>query len=73
MSAERKDLGPGVWMVGNELHFDPKPILKHLGIPDTLENRAACLQAIKESAREQLPRAMIVDLFDREPPSPEAA
>jgi hypothetical protein len=73
MSAERKDLGPGVWMVGSELHFDPEPILKHLGLPDTLANRAALLEGIKQAARKELPQTIIVDLFDREPPPPEAA
>lgn len=73
MNAERKDLAPGVWMIGNELHFDPGPALKHLGYPDTLENRAMFLETIRQQARKELPEAVIVDLFDRDPPPPEAA
>lgn len=55
-------------MENDELHLDPKPLLEHLGFPDTEQNRLALIDALKLFVRKELPRVPIVDVFDREDP-----
>ena len=58
--------GPGVWLdTDDQLHIDPSPILRHIGWPDTEENRNAVIEEAKEIFRKAMPEATIVDFFDK--------
>jgi hypothetical protein len=49
-------LGPGVWVdTDGGLHFSAPEIMAHFGVPDTAENREACMQMMQELLAEQLP------------------
>ena len=58
--------GPGVWLdTEDQLHIDPSPILRHLGWPDTEENREVVIEEAKNIFRKAMPESRIVDVFDK--------
>lgn len=61
-----KRYGPGVWLdKDDQLHIDPSPILRELGLPDTIENQEIVIEQAKALFRSQLPENPIIDLFDK--------
>lgn len=49
----RRYTAPGIWVEGDQLHFDLAEILAAQGYPDTAENRALLERVIREEAVRQ--------------------
>jgi hypothetical protein len=53
--AERTNLPPGFYHVGDELHLDVPELLAYFGYADTPENRETLTEAAKRLFRERWP------------------
>ena len=54
-------LGPWVWFDGTALHVAITPMLRHLAIADTPENRAVCTAFLADQLRDHFPHAAIIE------------
>jgi len=55
-------LGPWVWLDDTgALHVATVPMLRHLAIADTPENRAVCTAFLAEQLRDHFPQAAIIE------------
>ena len=48
-------LAPGVYAVGEEIHFELGEMLKGIGVPDTPENRDRAVEGIRLACSQVLP------------------
>jgi hypothetical protein len=54
-------IAPGAWLDRTgALHFSVPEILAHLGIPDTPDDRAFCVQVIREMLAREIPSIEII-------------